>query len=213
MTDALWSWLSWAGGAATATLRWLGVLGTIQGTVVFLGLDNAGKTTLLHVLGGAQKVMQHAPTQKPTVEEYLVTPRLRFTLHDLGGHELAQRLWQQYATRADALVFLVDAADPGRLPEAAAALAALLDALDDDMDVPLAILGNKIDAPGALAEEALAQALGVATGRWGKQVAAASARPVRPPRRVRPMELFMCSVVRRQGYRDAFDWLAQFLPP
>ncbi len=69
--------------------------------------------------------------------------------------------------------------------------------------MPFLVLGNKIDAPFAASEDELRRELGL-FDTYGKSTG---------ERRdgVRPIELYMCSVVKRMGYGDGFKWLSNFL--
>uniref|UniRef100_A0A1B0FM32 small monomeric GTPase n=1 Tax=Glossina morsitans morsitans TaxID=37546 RepID=A0A1B0FM32_GLOMM len=213
----IWDWF-------TGVLGYLG-LWKKSGKLLFLGLDNAGKTTLLHMLKD-DKLAQHVPTLHPSKYKFSKNPdkiislllffkiipaseelsigNMRFTTFDLGGHTQARRVWKDYFPAVDAIVFLIDAWDGGRFQESKDELDSLL--LDEALrNCPVLILGNKIDKPGAASEDHLRNFFGLCQFTTGKGKVARSELPGRP------LELFMCSVLKRQGYGEGFRWLAQYI--
>ena len=190
-------WFSWIWDI----LQYLG-LSNKTGKILFLGLDNAGKTTLLGKLATDQ-IHACRPTFHPNIEE-LHLGGIKLKTIDMGGHVEARRLWKDYFTKVDGVVFIVDAADPARFDEAKHELDMLLQT-EELLKTPFVILGNKIDLPRAIPENDLKNAMGISgltTGKLAK---------VSKESGVRPMEVYMCSVVKKVGYGDAFRWLSQYL--
>lgn len=182
-----------------SALSYLGLYNK-KGSIVFLGLDNAGKSTLLYVLK-EDRVAYHEPTGHPQSEE-LSIGNIKIKAHDLGGHKAARQLWEKYLAAVDAVVFLVDVTAHERFPEVKKELAALLKE-EGIAKKPFLVLGNKIDAKGAINEQQLREVLDLhhTTGKTTKKV----------PEGVQPIEVFMCSVIKRSGYPEGFRWLAEFL--
>lgn len=73
------------------------------------------------------------------------------------------------------------------------------------LQVPFLILGNKIDIATAAPEDELRRALGLHNLTTGK------GKGDNADRSMRPVEIFMCSIVRRQGYGEGFRWMSQYL--
>jgi len=181
-------------------LNYLGLYNK-RARILFLGLDNAGKTTLMHMLRD-DKLIIHEPTRHPQNEELQIN-QVRFFAYDLGGHAAARRLWEQYYQDVDGIVFMVDATDIRRFQEARNELSKLLTS-EPLQKIPFLILGNKIDAREAVSEMQIKEALGIdqTTGK----------KPSRLPPGTQPIEVFMCSVVKRAGYAEGFRWFSEYLP-
>ena len=106
--------------------------------------------------------------------------------------------------QVDAVVYLVDAFDKERFAESKKELDALLS--DESLaNVPFLVLGNKIDIPYAASEEELRYHLGLTNFTTGK------GKVNLTESNLRPLEVFMCSIVRKMGYGDGFQWVSQYI--
>ena len=185
---SIWSWFE-------DVLRSIGLFSK-EGKLLVIGLDNAGKSTLLTVLM-RDEVVPHAPTHQP-VSDVIKVGKMRLRAVDMGGHEIARRMWVQYSHEADGIVYIVDAVDRDRFTEAALELHKLLAASSLPPKTPVLILGNKVDLPGAAREEEMYYGLGLD-------------ELYRAGDGSRPLRLFMCSVFERRGYLEGFQWLGDQL--
>lgn len=206
--------VDWVKNSFNEIISWLGFLPE-NSKILFLGLDNAGKTTLLHMLRD-DRITTHNPTVHPHAEELYIGNR-RFRAFDLGGHDTARRIWKDYYADVDAIVFVVDAADRSRMPEAQCELHRLF-ATESLRHVPFAILGNKIDIPTACYDEELinflqlpTQGYGYGGGDNGGGATSSRAATVLYRQEGGPVGLFMVSLKKKIGYSDAFKWISEVL--
>ena len=84
--------------------------------VILIGLDNAGKTTILYKLK-LNEVVTTIPTIGFNVDEVTVK-NLTMTVWDVGGQTKIRPLWQYYFENNDAVIYAVDSSDQQRLEEA-----------------------------------------------------------------------------------------------
>lgn len=115
---------------------------------LMLGLDGAGKTTILYNLK-LNELTHTIPTIGFNVETVSYR-NLNLTIWDIGGQEKIRRLWRHYYENIDMLIYVVDANDIGRLDETRIELHSL--ANEDQLRDMKAILiyCNKLDLPQSI---------------------------------------------------------------
>ncbi|KAK1756530.1 GTP-binding protein sarA [Echria macrotheca] len=201
---------------ATTLLYALGLRTPKRLSLLLLGLDNAGKTTLLHRLqnpsapASAPFLKNCTPSFFPSTEDNLhidlddYPSRLVLRVFDLPGHVQARRLWRDSLLAdmdVDGVVFVVDSADSERFGEAREVLEGILKALGGNNGrgessgrggVPVVVWGSKADVEGAVRVDGLREAFGLGKGEGEDG---------------RSLGVFVGSSLAGTGYRDALGWL------
>ena len=114
--------------------------------IIILGMQNAGKTTILYRLSLGQLV-KTTPTIGSNVEE-LTYNNVKFQAWDLGGQESTRSVWDVYYMNTDAIVYVIDSIDEEYYEESKTQFHKMLNnpALKN---ATILIFANKQDLPGA----------------------------------------------------------------
>ncbi|XP_068610673.1 ADP-ribosylation factor-like protein 4D [Brachionichthys hirsutus] len=119
--------------------------------VVVVGLDSAGKTSLLYRLK-LKEFVKTIPTKGFNAEKIKVAVAaartVNFQVWDVGGQEKLRPLWKSYTRRTDGMVFVVDSAEPERMEEAKVELHKI-SRTSENQGVPVLVLANKQDLDSA----------------------------------------------------------------
>lgn len=117
-------------------------------SILFLGIDNAGKTTLLNKLKN-ETISTFAPTHHSNKAEVEIG-KMKVVIVDLGGHEVARMAWKDYFFGCNGIVFIVDVSDIERYEDVRQAFEMVrnIDAPPNGLKPPVSVLFNKIDKMG-----------------------------------------------------------------
>nr|ACR34237.1 unknown [Zea mays] len=138
--------------------RWYEWLDPSIKKVVMLGLDAAGKTTILYKLHIGE-VLSTVPTIGFNVEK-VQYKNVVFTVWDVGGQEKLRPLWRHYFNNTDALIYVVDSLDRERIGRARAEFQAIIN--DPFMlNSVLLVFANKQDMRGAMTPMEVCEGLGL----------------------------------------------------
>lgn len=124
--------------------------------ILILGLDNAGKTTLLKRLNG-EDTSGVSPTLGFNIKT-LEHRGFRLNMWDVGGQKSLRAYWRNYFESTDALIWVVDSADRRRLADCYDELRTLL-CEEKLLGSSLLVLANKQDLPGALPPDEIGKVL------------------------------------------------------
>ena len=169
---------------------WDKLLGKKDVRILMVGLDAAGKTTILYQLKMGETV-KTIPTIGFNVET-LEYKNLNFTVWDVGGQDKIRVLWKHYYQNTDGLIFVVDSNDRDRIEDAAEELKKML-AEEELKDCCVLVMANKQDLNGALPPGEVTEKLGMGQlkGRtWLVQGTSATTG---------------------QGLKEGLDWMAKAL--
>ncbi|KAI7855619.1 ADP-ribosylation factor family-domain-containing protein [Circinella umbellata] len=163
--------------------------------VLIIGLDNAGKTTLLEriksiFLGVAGLAPEKiAPTVGLNIGRVDIKSS-RINFWDLGGQRDLQSIWERYYTECHAIVFVVDSTDSKRLEECKDTFEKMI--TNEEVEgVPILMLANKQDIDGALRVEEIKEVFNKIAVKLG----------------ARDSRVLPVSALKGEGVRDAVDWL------
>jgi ADP-ribosylation factor-like protein 3 len=151
-----------------------------------LGLDNAGKTTILKQLAD-EDITQITPTQGFNIKT-VVAAGFKLTVWDIGGQRKIRPYWKHYFESIDVLIYVIDSADKKRLEETGEELMELLDEPKLASSAVM-IYANKQDLVTAAKASEIATGLNLHTIRDRK------------------WQIQPCSALTKEGVKEGLDWV------
>ncbi|XP_029473234.1 ADP-ribosylation factor-like protein 14 [Rhinatrema bivittatum] len=128
-----------------------------QARILMLGLDAAGKSTLLYKFKFRESFTT-IPTIGFNVEMIETDKDVALTVWDVGGQQKMRTLWCYYFENTDGLVYVVDSMDKKHLEDSKKEFELII---KNELikNVPVVVLANKQDLPGALNAEEITRKL------------------------------------------------------
>ena len=126
--------------------------------ILMVGLDAAGKTTILYKLKLGE-VVTTIPTIGFNVEQ-VDYKNISFTVWDVGGQDKIRPLWRHYYQNTEGLIFVVDSNDKDRIDAAREELQKMLQE-DELKDSVVLVFANKQDLPNAMSAPEVTEMLGL----------------------------------------------------
>ncbi|KAL6762000.1 ARF-like small GTPase [Haematococcus lacustris] len=170
--------------------RLMSYFGDREARILVLGLDNAGKTTILYRLQVGE-VVSTIPTIGFNVET-VSYKNIKFQVWDLGGQTSIRPYWRCYYPNTQAIIYVVDSTDTERIGISKEEFHAILEE-EELRDALILVYANKQDLPGALSDAEIAEGMGLHDIKS------------------RDWAIFKTSAVRGEGLFEGLDWLTNTL--
>ncbi|KAI9281988.1 ADP-ribosylation factor family-domain-containing protein [Sporodiniella umbellata] len=158
--------------------------------LIIVGLDNAGKTTILYKLLMNQ-VVTTTPTIGSNVEE-VEYKNLKFLMWDIGGQESLRSTWKTYYVDTQAVIMVIDSTDLNRLHLAEQELHQMMES-EQLQNSSLLVFANKQDVKGALGAAKISEVLGLTKLKD------------------RQWHIQACSALSGEGLYEGLDWIVHQL--
>ncbi|KAJ8281584.1 hypothetical protein COCON_G00041030 [Conger conger] len=154
--------------------------------IVLLGLDNAGKTTLLKKLA-SEDLSTITPTQGFNIK-CVASNGMKLNVWDIGGQRQIRSFWRKYLENTDLLIYVIDSADKKRFEETGQELSELV--MEETLKgVPILVFANKQDLATASPASEIAEGLNLHTYRD------------------REWQIQACCALSGEGVQDGMTWI------
>ncbi|CAM2108855.1 putative ADP-ribosylation factor-like protein 5C isoform X1 [Lepidochelys kempii] len=125
----------------------MSIFGSQEHKVIIVGLDNAGKTTILYQFL-MNEVVHTSPTIGSNVEE-IILRKTHFLMWDIGGQETLRSTWNTYYSNTEFVILVIDSTDRERLTVTKEELYKML-AHEDLQNAAVLIFANKQDVKNSM---------------------------------------------------------------
>ncbi|KAE9379088.1 ARF/SAR superfamily [Stipitochalara longipes BDJ] len=156
--------------------------------ILMLGLDNAGKTTIVKKIMG-----EDVNTVSPTLGFIIKTidyGGYKLNIWDVGGQKTLRSYWRNYFEKTDALIWVVDATDRLRVDDCREELHGLLQE-ERLSGASLLVFANKTDVSGCMDEAEIQEGLqlnAIRTHKW---------------------HIIRCSAITGANLKEGLEWVVQ----
>ncbi|KAG9002569.1 ADP-ribosylation factor protein 3 [Tulasnella sp. JGI-2019a] len=176
-------------------------------SIIIIGLDNAGKTTILEKVKTLYNPIPGLSPGKitPTIGQNvgkITLPSTVLQFWDLGGQRDIRTIWSKYYDECHAVAYVVDASDRARLDEGWEVFDTVLSS-PQILHVPLLLLANKQDAPDALSVEDIREHY----EGWWQRRHQNGWEGNDGQERVASLDVMGVSALEGTGIKEAVDWL------